>query len=212
MHWKHNTKMTVNLSTRSRFLIIFCALFIVIITGIIALSITSPETTTVTVATCIQADDDCIRLPQVESLNLDNETVIFPDDLATDLVLIVMPFDRDQQVDALDWVPVFQDLAQENDNISYYNLAILPDLAPPIRTLVQVGMSGLVSDTTLRQITVITYLDDIDLFTDSMSIPDVEAIHTLILNQAGEVLWQAHEAFSPELEAQIREQVTTLIQ
>lgn len=184
------------LSTRRRFLFITVVLCI---SGAIAAAIvlqTAPQTTAVDVQACLKQGQSCLQLPSVTGNNLNNEPLTFPAAFAGDINLVVMPFDREQQVRTLEYVPLFQALAQDYPGLAYYSMAALPDLAAPIRLLVTGGMNAAVIDPTIRAVTVILYLEDQTSFIRGLNVPDTEAIQVFIFNRAGEVLHQQSGDFS----------------
>jgi hypothetical protein len=180
-------------------------LFIIIVfmlSGAAALLLNAPNTTRVTIETSAAdcpvktASDECAQLPTVTGANLKNEALTFPAALAGEYNLVVMPFDRDQQVRAIDYVPLFQRLAQENEGVAYASMAALTDLAAPIRLLVTGGMNAAVTDDALRAVTIILYLEDQPGFIAALGVPDTEQIQVFIFNRAGQVLWRGAGDYS----------------
>jgi hypothetical protein len=170
----------------------------------------APATTSVTLVDCVRLADACLQLPTVTGTTLAGETITFPEAFSGALNLVVMPFDRDQQVQAIEFVPVFQELAAEYEQVAYYSIAALPDLAAPIRLLVSGGMQAAVSDPTLRATTALLYLEDQQAFMTALAVPDDSTIQIFIFNPAGEVLFQAIGADPTELAVALREKLTQL--
>jgi hypothetical protein len=179
-----------------RFLLIAAALLVItaVIGGIVLQN--APQTTTVEVQTCVKEGDTCLSLPSVTGSNLDIELLAFPAAFAGEVNLVVMPFDREQQVSALEYVPLFQSLAAENPGVAYYSLAALPDLAAPIRLMVTGGMNMAVSEPAIRRVTIIFYLENQPEFIRALNVSDTEAIQVFIFNRAGEVLHQQSGDYS----------------
>ena len=46
------------------------------------------------VACLSDADNNCLVMPSVSGINIDNQTVTFPDSFTQDYYLVVMPFDK----------------------------------------------------------------------------------------------------------------------
>lgn len=178
--------------------ILFVVLTLVIVATLIAVLVlqNAPQTTAVEVATCLKQGDACLQLPSVTGNNLDSEALTFPAAFTGDLNLVVMPFDREQQVSALDYVPLFQELAAEYPGMAYYSLAALPDLSAPIRLMVTGGMNLAVSDAAIRRVTVIFYLENQPEFIRALNVTATEAIQVFIFNRAGEVLHQQSGDYS----------------
>ncbi len=178
--------------------------------GIIALVRFAPATTTVTVAACVQFAEACLQLPTITGTSLAGETRTFPAAFSAGLNLVVMPFDRDQQVGALAYVPLFQALAAEYADVAYYSLAALPDLSPPIRLLVSGGMQAAVSDPAMRAVTILVYLEDQAAFMQALAVPDDSQIQIFIFNSAGEVLFQTVGDDAAVVAAALREKMAAL--
>jgi hypothetical protein len=166
--------------------------------------IDAPTTTEATLATAGQPDcltDDagaCLRLPTVTGVDLDNDPVSLPSAFTTEYVLVIMPFDRDQQVLAADWLPTFQDLAATFDNLSYASIAALPDLNAFGRTGVIVGMSAGVRDQTVRDATAILFLDDQQAFLDALAVDNNGQMQAFIMGQDGTLYWRATGTYTPD--------------
>lgn len=171
----------------------------------------APELSTVELQSCVtDAGGECLVMPAVSGNNLDGVTVSYPEAFTGELNLVVMPFDRDQQVGAAQWVPLFQELAGNADNLDYASIAALPDLNPAIRALVVGGMSAAVARQEVRDRTVILFLEDQTTFLDALDVPDDEQMWVFILNGSGEVLYQQAGNFSDANAAAFREALAGL--
>jgi hypothetical protein len=163
--------------------------------------LTSTETTS-------EATSEAISLPQMPSVtgnNLDDESLTFPQDFRTDYALVVMPFDRDQQTNAIAWLPMFQRIQTNDPRISYYSIAALEDLSPAVRLLVVQGLNFAVTDSATRQATVVLFLSNQVEFTQALGISNLDAMRVLLLNKSGQVLWQTVGDYAPEKEADLLE-------
>lgn len=62
---------------------------------------------------CLTDDNgNCLIMPGVNGLDINLREVIFPDQFESDYHLLVMPFDREQQVLAVTWLPLFQEIGR----------------------------------------------------------------------------------------------------
>ena len=177
----------------------------------------APTTPEATVATAGQPDcltDDagaCLRLPTVTGVDLDNDTISLPSAFATEYVLVIMPFDRDQQVLAADWLPTFQELAAAFDNLSYVSIAALPDLNAFGRTGVIVGMSAGVRDQTVRDATAILFLEDQQAFLDALAVDSTEQMQAFIMGQDGTLYWRTTGTYTPSQGDDLRDAWTFFV-
>ncbi|MCB9452186.1 MAG: hypothetical protein H6672_12155 [Anaerolineaceae bacterium] len=170
-------------------------LLVVVLGGvvlIVAAGLFAPEVSTVMEQACLTGaeGDDCIRFPMVSGLSLSGVEVTLPDDFDGDYTLVVVPFDDDQQLLAETWLRPVQALAAQYPGLTYYDAAVMPDLAPAVRVVVRVGLNALITDPHLRDVTVTLFLRDRDLFLDALDIPDFDLIQVFLLNRSREVIWR----------------------
>jgi hypothetical protein len=202
---------------RRRITLIVTLILVIILAGAALLLLNAPATTTVTIDTsttdCPEKTEfgDCAQLPTVTGTNLKNESLTFPAALAGDYTLVVMPFDREQQARAIEYVPLFQTLAQDNEGVAYASIAALPDLSAPIRLLVTGGMNAAVTDDAIRAVTVILYLENQLGFIEALGVPDTEQIQVFIFNQSGQVLWRGAGDYSDAMADDIRAALAEII-
>lgn len=147
---------------------------------------------------CITAAEACLRFPVVTGDNLPGESFLLPADFDGDLMLVIVPFDERQQINAQTWLPLARDLAETDPGFAYYNVPVFPSMAAPLRVLIRGGMSLTITDESLRDVTITIFLEDLDQFLSTLSIPDTEAMQVFLLNGDGEVLWRGAGAFSEE--------------
>lgn len=149
-----------------------------------------------TTAEATDSADTNLQFATLSGDNLDGETLTFPTDFAGDLNLVVMPFDRDQQTNAIQWLPTFAVIAERYPQIAYYSIAVLEDLAPLIRVLVVQGLNVAISDTATRQRTIVTFIANQQEFVSVLGDSDMSQMRVLVVNRAGQVLYQHSGAFS----------------
>ncbi|MCU0515043.1 MAG: hypothetical protein MUE40_21010 [Anaerolineae bacterium] len=186
---------------------------LLVVAGSVAalLLLNAPATSPVRVAECLRQGTDCLQLPQITGVNLTGDTLLFPEAFAGALNLVVMPFDREQQVRAVAYVPLFQSLVAGDARLAYYSLAALPDLAPPIRLLVSGGMTAAISDPAIRQVTVLFYLQEQAALLRALAVPDTAAIQVFIFNRAGVVLHRQAGDYSDAAAASLRAALAALL-
>jgi len=204
--------MKVNFRSR-RFWVGFVAVLVLIaVVVFIIATLTAPESSTAEVAECIsrEGDQECIRLPTFTGQNLSGEEVTVPDVFTSEFVLALIVFDRDQQSRAEPWLPVVQELEDSYANLSFYDLAMVTDIAPAARLMALGGMR-LLTDESLHDNFVMPFMENREVLLDALDIADFETMHIVIMNTAGEVLWHIEGEFTEEKGAALREQVAQLI-
>jgi hypothetical protein len=190
-------------------------LILLVLVGALVLVIISrsaPTASTVQVSenACVSTADNaaCIRFPTVTGANLLGTEFTLPDDFAGQYALVIMPFDEDQQIKAQTWLPLAQEL--NSPTLAYYNIPTLKEVAAPIRAFITAGMGALISDEHLREVTIMLFLQDKQLFLDALAIPDTENIQVFLLNTDGEVLWRASGDFNPDKGAALKQTLERL--
>lgn len=156
--------------------------------------------------------ETCLQFPIVSGLNLDNDEYVLPDDFVGELVFVVMPFSDEQQIIAESWLNPVRELADEYPALTYYNVPIFPDIEAAFRLIIRAGLVVAISEPELRTATITVFLEDREQFLDALKIPNVDAIHSLVLNANGEVLWQADGAYTDESGTALRELVEAYTQ
>lgn len=153
---------------------------------------------------CITAAESCLRFPVVSGDALTGEPFTLPADFSGETVLVIVPFDERQQVDAQTWLPLVRDLASSNPDFTYYNLPVFPSMSAPMRALIRGGMVLTIGDEALRAVTITVFLEDTAPFLSDLDIPDTGAMQVFLLNGDGEVLWRAAGVYRDELGDSLR--------
>lgn len=193
-----------------RLWLVLAALAILAAGVFVILSLTAPSTSSVIGQPCLTgANADCIRFPAVSGTTLSGKAMTLPADFSGDYILAIVPFDDQQQVRAATWLQPAQSWADQY-GLTYYDLAIMPDLSPAIRVFVRAGMNALITDSALRDLTLTLFLEDRDAFLTALAIPDVNAIQVFLLNAAGEVLWRGQGEYNPSLEDELSQVLAQL--
>lgn len=193
-----------------RLWLVLASLVILAAGTFVIFTLTAPAISGVIEQPCLtDANADCIRFPEVSGMTLSGQEMTLPADFSGDYVLVIVPFDDQQQVRAATWLEPAQSWADQY-GLTYYDLAIMPDLSPAIRVFVRAGMNALITDSALRDLTLTLFLQDRDAFLAALAIPDVNAIQVFLLNAAGEVLWRGQGEYDPSLEDELSQVLARL--
>ncbi|MCB9460249.1 MAG: hypothetical protein H6670_11420 [Anaerolineaceae bacterium] len=191
---------------RSYLFILVTIVLLSVIAGAVLLII-APPTTEITVRSCVtDADDQCLTLPRITGDNLDGETITLPDDITSEYALLVMPFSREEQTQAINWLPIYQEWADNRDDLSYYSLAVLV-VDAPFRPLVIGGLNVAVADPAVRHAVIVAFVEETDqqAALTALNRPDRDALLALLVTQSGEVLWQHVGAYEAAAADELRE-------
>ncbi len=200
---------------------LFIVIIMLIVTALIgATLILAPDSTSMNILnatsnrpTCLKnSDDRCLVMPGVTGLTSDSDVVNFPEQFEADYHLVVMPFDREQQVLAVTWLPLFQELASTHDNVQYWSIAALPELNSAIRFLVLTGISAGISDEEVRQQVTVLFLEQQAEFLDALAIDNDETIQVFIMDSEGVIYYRAIGEFTTERGENFREALVSLLQ
>ena len=157
----------------------------------------APEASGVRVSPCIESDGGaCLKFPAVSGTNLLGTAYDLPQDFAGAYNLIVISFDEEQTVRAEGWLPLAREIAERDPDFAYYSLPTLKAMTPLVRGIITGGMTVVIPDEHLREITIMLFLDDLDAFVNGLSITDKNGLQVLLLNAAGEVIWRASGDYS----------------
>lgn len=171
---------------------------VMLVALVVLMSVTNaPATSHVGVMPCLSSKTGCLRFPSISGATLSGQNLAMPEAFGGQYNLVIVPFDRDQQVKADTWLPVARELAQQKPNLRYYSVAIFPDMAAPIRALARGGMN-VVIPAALHDITITAFLEDRQAFLDALEIPNTGLIQVFLLNADGEVLWRGSGDYTVE--------------
>lgn len=193
-------------------------LFLILIVVSGAVLMFAPQTSSVQIGNnvqqvaCLQDDQgNCLVMPAVSGINIDNQVVSFPDAFTEDYYLVVMPFDDDQQSAARDWLPLFQAFAAEYESLHYFSIAALPDLNAGVRLLVIGGISIGVREAEVRSQIAVLFLDDQQAFLDALAIDSIDAMQIFIVDHEGVVFYRDSGDFTAEKGALLGDKLVSLI-
>jgi hypothetical protein len=150
------------------------------------------------------------QFPLVVAENLNGEALTLPTQFDGAYNLLVVPFDRAQQTDAIEWLATFQTLAASRPDLAYYSVAALTDLAPTVRLLVLGGLNLGVTDDTVRARTFVLFLEDQAAFVRALGAGDTASMRVLVVDGAGQVLHQQYGPYNPQAAAELSRVVAAL--
>lgn len=170
---------------------------------------TAPVTSSVTALPCLSGAAGCLRFPAIIGETLAGEELALPGDFGGRFALVIVPFDRDQQVTANGWLPFARELAQQTSGLTFYSVAIFPDMAAPMRAFIRLGMNAVIP-AEVHTLTLTAFLQDRQAFLDALAVPDVSVIQVFLLNADGDVLWRGQGEFTPEQGERLRQIIRPL--
>ncbi len=164
---------------------------------------TAPATSSVTALPCLSGAAGCLRFPAITGETLTGEQLALPEDFGGRFALVTVPFDREQQVMANGWLPFARELAEQTSGLTFYSVAIFPDMAAPMRAFIRLGMNAVIP-ADIHAVTLTAFLQDRQTFLDALAVPNVSAIQVFLINADGDVLWRGQGEFTPEQGEDVR--------
>ena len=137
------------------------------------------------------------HFPVVSGSNLNRQEFEFPRDFGGELNLVIVPFQRYQQILVNTWIPTAQEMEASYPGFIYYELPTVYEMPVISRTFLNEGMRAGIPDETSRERTITLYLDK-ESFKSALGITSEDDIHLFLVNRDGEILWQANGEFSQE--------------
>lgn len=130
------------------------------------------------------------RFPKVTGISLLGDEVTLPKGFEGELNLVSMGFVQAHQDDINVWIEALPRLEADLPGLRFYEVPVIYEAGPLFRWWLNNGMRiGVVEEEARRR--TITIYTDRDSFTDALKLPDIERIHTVLLNAEGDVLWRA---------------------
>lgn len=152
----------------------------------------------------------CVVFPTITGQNVDGAAFSAPDDFAKPLNIVILPFDRQQQERALNWLPLGQSLASQYADVGYYSVAALPDLSPFVRGLVIGGLQLGVRDEPVRAVTIVSFLEDQARFISALGLADNTQMAVVVVDDTRRLLYRAVGDYDEAQDSALRQFVQDL--
>lgn len=145
---------------------------------------------------------DSVRFPTVTSENLEGRTLTLPADFAGDRNVVFVAFLMQQQKDVDTWGPWLRQTLPKHPGSDFYEIPTIQRMVAPMRWVITRGMRGGIPDRAVRERTVTLYIDKAP-FKAALGITAESAIHVLLVDRAGRVLWRTTGPFTPAKAAEL---------
>jgi len=135
-----------------------------------------------------------VHFPTVSGFNLNRQEFTFPQDLAGELNILFVPFLQRQQLVVNTWIPFAQETEAAFPGVVYYELPTIDEMPSLSRMFVNEGMRAGIPDQTARERTVTLYIDT-GRFMEATDITGKDAVHIMLVNRSGDILWRTTGRF-----------------
>ena len=128
--------------------------------------------------------------PESEGKNLEGKSFQLPGDFEGNLNLVLIAFQREQQLMVNTWLPTADLLENLHPELRYYELPTISRLNPLSRWFINTGMRSGIKDPKSRQKTITLYLDK-ESFRIALGIDTEDNIHVLLVDKQGKIAWRS---------------------
>ncbi len=147
-----------------------------------------------------------MKLPNITGSNLLRRKVELPADLQGKINLLCIAFYQWQQMEVDSWAPLSQELEQTQPDFHFYELPTIQRRNVLAQAFINEGMRSGIPDPATRERTITLYIDK-QAFQHALSMPDEDHIYILLVDRAGNVLWQARGENTQENSASLRQAI-----
>lgn len=129
------------------------------------------------------------RFPIVETRDLEGRSYRVPDDLPAGRRLVIVPFQRQQQIVVEGWKAAVEELADTYPDLTVWEMPALAKGYSLVRPYIDGGMRSGIPDASVRQHTITTYTD-LGALTRALGIGDRDTVHVFLLDTHGRIVWR----------------------
>jgi hypothetical protein len=138
-----------------------------------------------------------ITFPEVSGKNLKRKKYRFPQDFPAPLNIVLMAFQRYQQLEINTWLPFVGQLDSEYEDLTYLEFPVIYQMGPIGQFMLNEGMRAGIPDQKARESTITLYVDKTQ-FMGQMQIKSEDAIQIFLVTGEGKVLWHETGVFTDE--------------
>ncbi len=147
-----------------------------------------------------------MKLPNVTGSNLLRQKVELPADLRGKMNLLFIAFYQWQQMEVDSWVALAQELEQTQPGFTYYELPTIQRRNVFAQAFINEGMRAGIPGRATRERTITLYIDK-PAFQRALDMPDEDHIYILLVDQAGNIFWQARGENTVDNSSSLRQAV-----
>jgi hypothetical protein len=136
-----------------------------------------------------------VIFPTIEASNLEGEKVLLPQDLEGTLNVVIIAFQRQQQLLVDTWIPFLEELTHKTPGLAFYELPTIRSGIPFLRFIVDSGMRAGIPDKQARERTITIYTKK-KQFRQKLDIPNEDNIFIFLMKKDGHILWRSEGEFT----------------
>lgn len=149
--------------------------------------------------------------PKLKSKNLNGKEYLLPEELETEISILVLAYKRDQQKDVDAWLNAIKE--NELDicpAVTSYEVPVLKQFNSFIRFNIDNGMRYGINDKAKREHVLSIYVDK-ESFNQALNLDSEESVHTLVIRKSGEILWQEKGTVNTDKISKLKNFMKTLV-
>jgi len=131
-----------------------------------------------------------VSFPIIETSTLEGKKVLLPQDLEGTLNVVIIAFQRQQQLLVETWIPFLEALVQKTPSLAFYELPTIRSGIPFLRFIVNSGMRSGIPDKSARERTITIYTKK-KKFRQILGIPNEDTIYIFLIKKDGQILWRS---------------------
>ena len=130
------------------------------------------------------------QFPRLGGISLLGDEVTLPDAFEGELNLVSLGFVQGHQDDINTWIDVVPELTKAYPALRFYEVPVIYEAGPLFRWWLNNGMRIGVVEEEARRRTITVYTDR-EQFSQAVALPNLEDIHTLLLDENAQIRWRA---------------------
>jgi len=138
-----------------------------------------------------------ITFPEVSGKNLKRNKFHFPQDFPAPLNIVLIAFQREQQLEINTWLPFVSQLDSEYADLTYLEFPVIYQMGPIGQFMLNEGMRAGIPDQKARESTITLYVDKTQ-FMGQLQIKSEDSIQIFLVTDEGKILWHETGVFSDE--------------
>lgn len=145
-----------------------------------------------------------IFFPEVSGRNLKRKKYHFPQDFIAPLNIVLIAFQRHQQLEINTWLPFVDQLDSEYADLTYFEFPVIYHMGPIGQFMLNEGMRAGIPDQKSRETTITLYLEK-DEFRRQLQIESEDSIQIFLVTGQGKIVWHETGIYSDEKGSALRE-------
>lgn len=151
-----------------------------------------------------------LLFPVVQGENLSGRQMTLPKDFEGKANIVIIAFQREQQLSVNSWLPAIQELEKKHSDIHFYELPTISTGYKLIKWIIDNGMRSGIKDLKTRDHT-ITLFTDTKKFRKELDLSTDETIYVLLVDSSGAVRWKTSGSMTPTSAASMNSAIDELM-